>query len=371
MKQIDCASVITEYRRKKGITQEALASHLGVVKATVSKWETGASYPDILQLPLLATFFDISIDTLINYSPQMMEEDIAKLYQRLALDFTQKPFETVITEIEGITKKYYSCYDLLYRLVLLYVNHAAMAGDEERTRQIIKKAIPLCQRITANSDDQSLIWATINIQALCHLTVKEATEVLELMGETLTDTAPDRTLIAQAYRLLGKEEKAHEAFQADLIQKLMEMFHSMMAALQNNLDDLARAEPIFLKAEAMANLFNMKCLNVNNTAILYILGAMMYQTGHQSEQALALLKKYVDVCIHDFFPFQIRGDAFFDKLDNFLTENTTQIPRSETAIINDMLQYLHNPLFAPLHDNADYKHIVNKLTQFVHTRQVE
>jgi len=47
VKDINCAAVITEKRRAKGVTQEELATHLGVTKASVSKWETGASYPDI------------------------------------------------------------------------------------------------------------------------------------------------------------------------------------------------------------------------------------------------------------------------------------------------------------------------------------
>ncbi|MDT2688765.1 helix-turn-helix transcriptional regulator [Enterococcus gallinarum] len=33
---------------------------MSVSKASVSKWETGQSYPDITLLPLLAAFFDCS-----------------------------------------------------------------------------------------------------------------------------------------------------------------------------------------------------------------------------------------------------------------------------------------------------------------------
>lgn len=41
---------IIRLRRKKGITQEELARFIGVTKASVSKWETGISMPDILLL---------------------------------------------------------------------------------------------------------------------------------------------------------------------------------------------------------------------------------------------------------------------------------------------------------------------------------
>lgn len=43
-KDLGLGGVVTEYRRKRGITQEKLAEHMGVSKASVSKWETGESH---------------------------------------------------------------------------------------------------------------------------------------------------------------------------------------------------------------------------------------------------------------------------------------------------------------------------------------
>lgn len=38
---INIGGVIAERRRAAGVTQDALAQHLGVTKAAVSKWELG------------------------------------------------------------------------------------------------------------------------------------------------------------------------------------------------------------------------------------------------------------------------------------------------------------------------------------------
>lgn len=51
------AENIYRRRKEKNITQEELAGFMMVTKASVSKWESGQSYPDILLLPKLATFF--------------------------------------------------------------------------------------------------------------------------------------------------------------------------------------------------------------------------------------------------------------------------------------------------------------------------
>lgn len=43
MKEINISNTIVKHRREMGMTQDELASSLGVTKASVSKWETGVS----------------------------------------------------------------------------------------------------------------------------------------------------------------------------------------------------------------------------------------------------------------------------------------------------------------------------------------
>ena len=65
MKELNIGKTIVTKRREKGLTQEDLAAYIGVSKASVSKWETGQSYPDITLLPQLGAYFNISIDELM------------------------------------------------------------------------------------------------------------------------------------------------------------------------------------------------------------------------------------------------------------------------------------------------------------------
>ena len=55
---------IKTLRLEKKVKQEELAEYLGVSAQAVSKWETGASTPDITLLPGIATYFGIAIDEL-------------------------------------------------------------------------------------------------------------------------------------------------------------------------------------------------------------------------------------------------------------------------------------------------------------------
>ena len=60
MDHLKLAENIANHRKRCRVTQEELADFVGVTKASVSKWENGATMPDIGVLPQLAVFFDIS-----------------------------------------------------------------------------------------------------------------------------------------------------------------------------------------------------------------------------------------------------------------------------------------------------------------------
>lgn len=55
---------IAALRKQKGITQDALASAIGVSAQSVSKWENSTNMPDIMLLPIIADVFQVSIDIL-------------------------------------------------------------------------------------------------------------------------------------------------------------------------------------------------------------------------------------------------------------------------------------------------------------------
>ena len=62
------AENIRDARKRMGITQEQLAERLGVTLGAVSKWERGASEPEIMFLTGLAEVFRVSVDALIGFS---------------------------------------------------------------------------------------------------------------------------------------------------------------------------------------------------------------------------------------------------------------------------------------------------------------
>ncbi len=52
-------------RKEKNLTQEQLGDVLGVSAQAISRWENGASLPDLTMLPAIAAYFEVSADTLL------------------------------------------------------------------------------------------------------------------------------------------------------------------------------------------------------------------------------------------------------------------------------------------------------------------
>ena len=74
-------------RRRMNLTQEQLAEKFGTSPQAISRWEIGATYPDIEMLPMIASFFETSVDALLGVTEEEKEKFCAEL---------QKSFEVAV-----------------------------------------------------------------------------------------------------------------------------------------------------------------------------------------------------------------------------------------------------------------------------------
>ncbi len=98
---------IKRLRKEKGLTQETLADFLSVSFQTISKWERGETYPDITTLPVIASFFKVTIDDLLGVDKANNEQRINEylnLYDEMKLKdlhFTYYKFKEAVKEFPG------------------------------------------------------------------------------------------------------------------------------------------------------------------------------------------------------------------------------------------------------------------------------
>lgn len=82
---------IIELRKRNGLSQEALAEKLNVSRQSVSKWETGESFPDIDRIVKLSEIFGVSTDYLLkNDSAEIDYTEPAPKLRTVSFEEAQK-----------------------------------------------------------------------------------------------------------------------------------------------------------------------------------------------------------------------------------------------------------------------------------------
>lgn len=289
MKEMNLGRILIENRHKRGITQEELATHIGVSKGAVSKWETNSSLPDISLLPQLASYFDITIDELIGYEPQMEKEEIKKLYLRLSKDFSVLPFDDVLAECLETAKKYYSCYPLLFQLGTLLINHAAQASNSEQVTQIMEKALEWCHRVRTEADEPNLQKEALLMESFCLLQLQRPAEAIDILEPVEMQAGSPEPLLASAYRMTGNDQEAKKILQAGIYKEIMvllDLFPSYLNLCLNDTEQFAEACERFYR---IADIFQMKTLHPSILFGVYITIAQDWMALGNTEQALDVL----------------------------------------------------------------------------------
>ena len=364
MKQINIARIILHMRKEKGITQDDLAKYMGVSKASVSKWETGQSFPDITFLPQLASYFNISIDDLMGYEPQMTKEDIRKLYREIANDFALKPFDEVLARCREIAKKYYSCFPLLFQIAALLVNYSSLAEEKETISSVLADAKGFCIRVREESDDTELARQALCLEAVCAHMLGNPNEVLELLGETTDPHLSSEPLLASAYQMTGKSNEAKSILQIGLYQHITALFGIVPSYLMLYADNTERFEEMYRRTVGLAEIFNMKELHPSVLLNFYLAAAQGYISNRNPDKAVEMLENYTELVTGNIYPLRLKGDDFFDLIDGWIEEFAlgADMPRDEKTIRQSMLAAIaSNPVFSTLVEEQRFQRIVKRL----------
>lgn len=363
---INIAATLLKKRKEKKVTQEELASYIGVSKASVSKWETGVSYPDIAFLPQLATYFDISIDDLMGYDPQMSKENIRALRKRLNDRVGKEPLEDIFDDCRALIKKYYSCYPLLFQLGSFMANNVGEFGPEKGP-SLLTEIKELFTRIREDSGDTSLSRLAVKMEAFCDLGLGDANDVLFLLEDMVQEPQmPVDLLVSSAYQMKGETVEAKRVLQAGLYQNIAVQFNYLMNYLMLVLDDTEAFNETIARAAATAKAYDLPRLHPYLQSGIYYNCAIAHAMRGEFEQCLDDLDDFTQLITQGDREFNLHGDAYFNLIDAWIDEldSGTQLPRSENMAKEGLINaVISHPALAPLADNKRYRMIVDKLSR--------
>lgn len=138
---MEIGTKIKNLRLERGITQEALAEHLGVTAQAVSKWERGAAAPDISLLPELSVFFGVRIDDLFELSSKERMERIERMLEHDGGYLSPADFDYAERFLKDLCANEPNNAEAIRMLVDLYLGRASEC--HVKAEALCKRAIEL------------------------------------------------------------------------------------------------------------------------------------------------------------------------------------------------------------------------------------
>ena len=199
MTNINIGSKIRKLRKKKGITQEGLASVLSVSPQAVSKWESGLTYPDMEMMPVIAGYFEVSMDILFDYDIREMKAKIQKMIDD-AGDYFFDDTKKYIEIMKDALQEYPGNEELLTALLDAYEYDLRTKGEISHLDEMIE----LSQKIITESNDFIRVCNVKDTQAAAYLKKGEYQKAKSILESLPRDY--DLRDWAFAFRLSGKDK---------------------------------------------------------------------------------------------------------------------------------------------------------------------
>ena len=369
MDTLNLAENLIRLRREKEVTQEEVASFIGVTKASVSKWETKQSLPDILLLPVLASYYGVTVDELLGYKPQLGKEQIQKIYHDLAAEFAEKPFEEVMDASRKLVKKYYSCYSFLLQISFLWLNHYTFAEDPKSQMGILDETVELCTHIIENCKDISICNDATVLKAIMDLQRGRPQEALDLVEDMLSPyrlASQSSGILIQAYQMVGDMDKAVSYTQISMFLHLLSLVEGATQYIAFRAQDKESCEETIRRMDGLIELFQLERLHQNIAAVYHYQVAVYQCQQEDIEGVFARLKRFVEI-ICDLLDHEaaLHGDGYFNRLEEWFEglDLGKQMVRDKKLVLDNACQALENPVFSPLIEDKRLVRLKRVLTE--------
>lgn len=362
--EMNIGPIIMAKRKEKKVTQQELANFIGVSKASVSKWETSQTYPDITLLPLLAAYFDITIDSLLTYEPQLDNHEIQRIYARLKESLETKSPEDVLATIRSFVRRYYSCYPFVLQMGMFLLNHADLLPGEEKIKTYTKEAQDLFIHVRTQAKDPDLITQALKYEAYTALNLQEFDQVLSILGDQVPVLFPIESLIAAAQQQKGESKQAVLTLQSAIYQYTTVFLSFLTNYLQLVIDDPDKFSETVSRGKSFEKLFNFQEMHPVALMNFQLSATFGYAQMEDETAALEMLQEFVEVLQGTTFPVVLHGDDYFDQIDEWLEylEIGNQLPRDSMKVKEGLLEMvINNPTFAQFEDQEQVQEIFTKL----------
>lgn len=232
---------IAALRRAKGITQEQLASALGVSAPAVSKWETDTSCPDIALLCPLARALGTNVDTLLQFEELPPESQITEWMNEILEKTRLGKSDEAEEMLQELLHRYPSSVVIKYNAAVVLTTMglwlmAEEAGKKEKWSAQKKELLLQVREAGMTPYNHSAILQLASMAA-AEDDLDAAEKLLnELPQETMQHPLDPVMVRTSVYLKRNETEKAREMLQKQLYKEAYKVCSLLMLLMSPELE---------------------------------------------------------------------------------------------------------------------------------------
>ncbi|MDO4442529.1 MAG: helix-turn-helix transcriptional regulator [Slackia sp.] len=296
--------VIRVKRLELGMTQEQVATRLGVSTPAVNKWERGASYPDITLIPALARLLETDANTLLSFQDDITQEQNLAIQRETDRLVREEGYDAGFRYAVAAMREYHAC-DQLACILTMYLDGAltlyaasGSEGDNDAAaasggvQEEYRSAIDANYRRLASSAESAvreMATGMLIAQAMQDENYTQAQELIDTLPDATPHAIDKEERQAAVYARTGRLSEAQNIWQ----RRVLRLSNDLQTALsslveiaidQGSLDDASemaqRCSSIMGLCDAPewtlgASLFEVAAARRDSAACLDILEGML------------------------------------------------------------------------------------------------
>lgn len=316
MEKIQIGAIIRALRKNKGVTQEQLAEVLDVSTPAISKWESGLTNPDITMLPVIARYFQVTIDFLLGFSNELSPEDMKAICAEVMQQFESLPFKDAQREWSEYSRKYSTHSEFRYELATIGIFHLHKASSPEEMLSFANRLIGVFEQCT-KADELKVKQGSYFQMANLYIMLQDFDKAQAMLNQIPVQTVNPRLLLSMIYLRKGDFEQANKNIQENVFRAVSdiigELANKISVLRMRDNGDINQILDLFYKQQQIISLFGLEPLD--GVGVGLQIAQLLAESGeidkalNELEKAVNLLEKYPANT------FAIKDISFFKDMD--------------------------------------------------------
>lgn len=216
--------MLRDKRKSLGLTQEQVATYLGITAPAVNKWEKGLSCPDITLLPTLARLLKTDPNTLLCFKENLSDQEIGLFLNQVSETIKSDGFWQGFSLAMEQIREYPHCGKLKQNLALVLEGSMLTSNlTEDDNKKYSSQIDKLYEEVAVCDDDSLANNAKFMLASKC-LRQKDYDKAQALLDQIpQRSTIPDKqTLQANLLSMKGKSKEAAVILERTALNSLQE-----------------------------------------------------------------------------------------------------------------------------------------------------